>query len=146
MEDTSLPGYLWALLSGVDIILQTKISQLVGALSPVNHKGLHQGRTQTSLYLQVIHFTSHQTTSHVFFNVFIFHRHSTRESASGKVTYFILQAYTEAMCKPQPTLEKSGEVWEKKAGEWTRRVEISKEEIPGSKCSMYGYILIYSRL
>ena len=27
------------------------------------------------------------------------------------------------------------------AGEWTGRVEISKEEIPGSKRSMYGYIL-----
>ena len=25
------------------------------------------------------------------------------------------------------------------AGEWTRRVETSKEEIPGSKRSMYGY-------
>ena len=35
---------------------------------------------------------------------------------------------------------------EKNAGEWTRRVEISKEEIPGSKRSMYGYILTYSRL
>ena len=34
----------------------------------------------------------------------------------------------------------------KKAGEWTGRVEISKEEIPGSKRSMYGYILTYSRL
>ena len=32
------------------------------------------------------------------------------------------------------------------AGEWTRRVEISKEEIPGSKRSMYSYILTYSRL
>ena len=32
------------------------------------------------------------------------------------------------------------------AGEWTGRVEISKEEIPGSKRSMYGYILTYSRL
>ena len=36
--------------------------------------------------------------------------------------------------------------WKKKAGEWTARVEISKEEIPGSKRSMYGYILTYSRL
>ena len=27
-----------------------------------------------------------------------------------------------------------------------RRVEISEEEIPGSKRSMYGYILTYSRL
>ena len=34
----------------------------------------------------------------------------------------------------------------KNAGEWTRRVEISKEEIPGTKPSMYGYILTYSRL
>ena len=34
----------------------------------------------------------------------------------------------------------------KNDGEWTRSVEISKEEIPGNKCSMYGYILTYSRL
>ena len=34
----------------------------------------------------------------------------------------------------------------KNAGEWTRRVETGKEEIPGSKHSMYGYILTYSRL
>ena len=32
------------------------------------------------------------------------------------------------------------------AGEWTGSVGISKKEIPGSKRSMYGYILIYSRL
>ena len=38
---------------------------LVGALSPVNHEGLHQGWTQTSFYLQVIHFTSLYTTSNV---------------------------------------------------------------------------------
>ena len=31
-------------------------------------------------------------------------------------------------------------------GEWTGRGEISKEEIPSSKRSMYGYILTYSRL
>ena len=29
----------------------------------------------------------------------------------------------------------------KNAGEWTGRVEISKEGIPGSKRSMYGYTL-----
>ena len=34
----------------------------------------------------------------------------------------------------------------KKCGECTRRVEISKEEIPGRKRSMYGYILTYYRL
>ena len=32
------------------------------------------------------------------------------------------------------------------AGEWTGRLEISEDEIPGSKRSMYGYILTYSRL
>ena len=36
--------------------------------------------------------------------------------------------------------------WKKNTGEWTGRVEISKEELPGSKCSMYGYVLTYSRL
>ena len=34
----------------------------------------------------------------------------------------------------------------KNAGEQTRRVEISKEEISANKRSMYGYILTYSRL
>ena len=63
--------------------------------------------------------------------------HSTRESASSRVTYFILQVNTG---------KKLGEVLEKNAGEWTGKVEISKNELPGSKRSMYGYILIYSRL
>ena len=46
------------------------------------------------------------------------------------------------------TQEKSGEVLKKKrkAGEWTGRVEISKEENPGTKRSVYGYTLTYSRL
>ena len=34
----------------------------------------------------------------------------------------------------------------KNAGEWTGRVEISKEEISGSRGSMHGCILTYSRL
>ena len=55
------------LLDENPIKVVTEVSKLVGALSPVNHKGLHQGCTQTSLDLQVIHFTSHHTTSHVFF-------------------------------------------------------------------------------
>ena len=41
---------------------------------------------------------------------------------------------------------KIGRGFGKNAGEWTGRVEISKEEIPGSKRSMFGYILTYSRL
>ena len=31
------------------------VSQLAGALSPVNHRGSHQGEKQTSVYLLVIH-------------------------------------------------------------------------------------------
>ena len=42
--------------------------------------------------------------------------------------------------------EKIGRGFGKNEGEWTGRVEINKEEIPGSKRSMYGYILTYSRL
>ena len=80
----------------------------------------------------------------MFFSLFIFRGHSTWEPASGRVTYFILRAYTGTMCSPQPTHEKLGEVLEN-AGEWTWRVENSKEEIPGSKRSMYGYTLIYTR-
>ena len=36
---------------------------------------------------------------------------------------------------------KIGKGFGKNAGEWTGRVEISKEEIRGSKRSMYGYML-----
>ena len=42
--------------------------------------------------------------------------------------------------------KKIGRSLGKNTGEWIGRVEISKEEIPGSKRSMYGYILTYSRL
>ena len=75
--------------------------------------------------------------------LFRFRGYSTGEPASGRVTYFILQAYTGT----NPT--NPGEIgrgFVKTAGEWTGRVEISKEKNPGSKCSMYGCILTYSRL
>ena len=40
----------------------------------------------------------------------------------------------------------SGEVLEKMQVNGPGSVEISKKEIPGSKRTMYGYILTYSRL
>ena len=49
-------------------------------------------------------------------------------------------------CLPQLTQEKLWRGFGKNAGEWTGRVEMSKEEIPGSKRSMHGNILTYSRL
>ena len=61
------------------------------------------------------------------------------------MAYFILQAYTETVVSRSQHRKKWERFW-KNAGEWTGRVEISKEEIPGSKRSMYDYILTYSRL
>ena len=58
--------YSWYTVAEVNeekFICLVKRSYLVSSLS---HKGLHQGWTQTSLYPQVIHPTSHHTTSHVF--------------------------------------------------------------------------------
>ena len=51
-----------------------------------------------------------------------------------------------AAAAPHCGEKNSGEVLEKNAGEWTGRVEISKEEISGSKRSMHGNILRYSTL
>ena len=58
---------------------------------------------------------------------------------------FILWAYTGTGVSHRQQ-EKIGRGFGKNAGEWTGRVEISKEELPGSKRSMYGHILTYSRL
>ena len=61
------------------------------------------------------------------------------------VTYFILRAYTGTGVS-QSQYMKNRERFGKNAGEWIGRVDISKEEIPGSKRSIYGYILTYCRL
>ena len=62
------------------------------------------------------------------------------------MTYFILRAYTGTGVSQANTGKKIGRGFGKNAAEWTGRLEISKEEIPGSKRSIYGYILTYSRL
>ena len=62
------------------------------------------------------------------------------------MTYFILRAYTGTGVSQSQHKKKIGRGFGKNAGKWTGRVEISKEEFPGSKRSMYGYILTYSRL
>ena len=98
-------------------------SWFVGALSPVNHKELHEGYKQTSICLQVIYSTSHyslflkpqlkvypqfwntnpeeekkpkpnQHSNTCFAAYVLFCGHSTRQPASSRVTYFILRAYT----------------------------------------------------
>ena len=67
----------------------------------------------------------------MFFSLFIFRGHSTWEPASGRVTYLILRA-----CTATADTGKIGRGFGKNAGEWIGMVEISKEEIHGSKCSM----------
>ena len=50
-----------------------------------------------------------------------------------------MQAYSGIGVRNSQRREnKIGKGFGKNAGEWTGRVEISKEEIPGSKRSMYG--------
>ena len=82
---------------------------------------------------------------------YIFRWHSPREPASvvcnyeqGDLLYSVGPHRNQ--CQPQPTQKKLGGVLEKNAGEWTRRVEISKGEIRGSRRSMRSYIRTCSRL
>ena len=90
----------------------------------------------------------HKSSYHksCFLSLFIFRRHSTREPVSNSVTYFILRAYTGTGVSHSQHRKKIGRGFGKNAGEWTGRVEVSRDEIPGSKRSMYGYIQTYSRL
>ena len=76
----------------------------------------------------------------MFWSLFIFREHSTREPASGRVTYFILRAYTVLATANAGNIRRD---FGKNAGEWTRQVEKSKEEIPSSKHSIYGLSLIH---
>ena len=73
----------------------------------------------------------------MFLSLFIFRGHSTREPASDRETYFILRAYTGTGVSHSQHRKNRERFWIN-AGEWTGKVEISKEEIPGSKRSMYG--------
>jgi len=82
----------------------------------------------------------------MFWSLFIFSGHSTWEPASivamSRVTYFCVLTQ-EAELATANTRKARERFW-KTVGEWTGMVEISKEETPGSKHSMYGYILTYS--
>ena len=78
--------------------------------------------------------------------ILTYSRHSTRELSSSRVTSFTLRAYTGTGVSHSQYRKKIRRGFGKIASEWTVRVEISKEEIPGSKRSMYGYILTCCRL
>ena len=88
----------------------------------------------------------------MFWSLFIFRGDSTRELPVSVVCndeqgdLFYSAGPHRNRYQPELTQEKLGRGFGKNAGEWTRRVQISKEEIPGKKRSMFGYILTYSRL
>ena len=69
-----------------------------------------------------------------------------------RVTYFILWPTQEPALVTATTGKIQAIFFEKKKtkkkteGEWTGKVEISTEEIAGSRLSMHGYTLSYSRL
>ena len=137
-------------------------------LQPVSRKGLHQGRKQTSVYLRVIPSASHCTTSVFFSNhdsksIQNFGTQTQKNNSSCFGAFYIAQELSAGTCiqqadlfyyvdlhrnRCQPQLARAnlGRGFGKNAGEWTGRVKISQEEISGSKCSMHGYILNYSRL
>ena len=115
----------------------TLVSYLVGALSPVSHKGLHQGWTQTSLHLQVTHFTSH-TISRVSGPIYIPQALSTG-SCIQQGDLFYSAGLHRNRCQPQPRQEKVGREFGKNADEWTRRVEIIKASLAVSTACMAIY-------
>ena len=80
----------------------------------------------------------------MFLSLFIFREHSTREPASSRVAYVICRPTQEPVLATASTGKTRERFW-KNAGEWTGRVEISKEEIHGSKRSMHGNTLTYSK-
>ena len=67
--------------------------------------GLHQGWTQTSFYFQVIHFTSHHTTSHVFEPIYI-PRALDMGTCIQQGDLFYSVGLHKNRCWPQPTQEK----------------------------------------
>ena len=75
----------------------------------------------------------------MFLGSFIFRGHSTRDPASSRMTYFILRAYTGTGASHSQHKKKSGEILEKKAGEWTGRVEIKKKSLAVSVACMAIY-------
>ena len=109
------------------IVNTLSVRQLVSALRSVNHKGLHQGWTQASLYLRITSglntnltlspsYSFHKSSYHMscFLSLFIFRGYSTREPAFSRVTYFILRAYPRTGVSHSQHRKKSEKVLEKK--------------------------------
>ena len=97
----------------------------------------------------MIHFTSHHTKSHVFLfflkSIYILRALNTGTCIQQGDLFYSAGLRMNHVSATANT-GKIGRDLEINAGEWTRMVEISKEEIPDGKRSMYASILTYSRL
>ena len=76
----------------------------------------------------------------MFWSPCIFHGHSTRDPASvvsdddqGDLVFFLYGPTQELALAKAHTRKSLESFWKKNEGEWTGKVEISKEEIPGSR-------------
>ena len=107
------------------VVVNEDLSQSVGALSPADHKGLHQGWTQTSLFLQVIHFKRQHDTSRVFCCCFFFFILAYLYSAGTQHGNLHPAGWPILFCRPTQEAvlatantgrKKTGEVLEKNAG------------------------------
>ena len=118
-------------------------SYLVGALSAVNHKDT---RAEHKLHSVSKLFISQLTISPVMlFQPIHIPRALNTGTCIPQGNLFYLAGLHKNQCYPQVTQEKLGRGFGKNAGEWTGRVEISKEELPGGRRSMHGYIQTCSR-
>ena len=86
-----------------------------------------------------------ETQKHMFWRLCIFHRHSTREPALIKSRW---TGWPMLFCGPtwEPVLAaantgKAQERFWKNASEWTRKVEINREKIPGSRLTCMAIYL-----
>ena len=100
---------------------------------------LHQGWTQTSLYIQVINFTSHHTISQIFEAICIPRAVNTETCIRQGDLFYSAGLHRNHELATANT-EEIGRGFGKNAGEWTG---IGTEEIPGSKRRMCSYILTY---
>ena len=130
-----------------NMILRQTFSQLVSwCLEPSQPQRITSGLNTNFTLSTGYSFHKSAYTSHVFIQPIYILRELNTGTRIKQANLFHSAGLHRNQCQPKPTQEKIGRGFGKNAGEWTGRVEMSKEEIPGSKRSTYGYILTYSRL
>ena len=124
------------------------VSQLVGALSPVKPQRITSGLNTNFTPCDSFYKSSYQKSC--FFVLFLKSIYILRALNTGtciqQSDLFYSAGLHRNRCQPQLTQENFSKSFGKNTGEWTGRVKISKEEIPGSKRTKHGYMMTYARL